>query len=176
MLTIATALAYRWRGQDADTQPLWPSRLMAPWLPREPLCGLLVALPVLVAALASDIDLPGLPPIRLGWALSFGLFVLVAGLSTWGVNRGHNPGADTARERLLLALTGLAWTGFPAVALALLGNWLGAAALALAGLAKPLAYLLPRGTGEAKFLKRELAFGAVVGTACDFAWLVEVLR
>lgn len=160
MLTAALSLAYRWRGIDSKL-PLWPARWMAPWLPREGLCGLLVSLPALVA---------GLPDL-----FAFALYAAVAGASTWGVNRSHNPGADTLRERLLLALTGLAFTGWSALALAALGNWLGAAALALAGLAKPLAYLLPRGTGEAKFLKRELAFGAVVGTACDFAWLVEVL-
>ena len=64
-----------------------------------------------------------------------------------------------------------------AVALAVLGHWTAAVALAIAGLAKgPVYRFVPRGPApDRKFVWRELAFGACVGAALDLSLLLEVL-
>ena len=147
MLTFLSALVYRWRGAG---HLAW-GRI---------LCAALVALPVAATE----------------WPWGLAAYLPVGVLAWAALCLPHNPNPERLPERLLVALTGLAFTGAPALALAALGHWTAAAALALAGLAKGLCTALPKGPSTlGKFFWRELAFGASWGAALDLSLLLEVL-
>lgn len=148
MLTVLAAIAYRWRGAG---NLAWGRAF----------CAVLAALPVAAA----------------GWPWGLAAYSPVAVLAWAALCLPHNPNPDRPREVLLVALTGLAFTGAPAVALAVLGHWPAAAALAIAGLAKgPLYRFVPRGPEpDRKFLYREMAFGAAWGAALDLSLVLIVL-
>jgi len=165
---LLLGLCYRWRGLHRDL-PLWPFAFRAPWLPRRLLCGALIAVPALARGLTASIELPGLPPLALGWELALALYAVAAGLSTWTVGFAHGAGLSGERP-LFMARTGLAYTAPTALALALLFDWIGVALLAAGGLLKGALYLLPRGTKkDRKFLRKELGFGSEAGAAAGLA-------
>lgn len=143
---ILCGCAWRWRG----TGHLALGRI---------LCALLVALPGAFA----------------DWPWGAAAFGPVAGLAWAAACLDHNPNPESLPDTLLSSLTGLAFTLAPSVALAVLGHWTGAVALAIAGLLKGPCYRLPRGpAADLKFLWRELAFGAAWGAAAGLALWLEV--
>lgn len=112
------------------------------------LCALLIAVP----ALWHD------------WPL--GLLVLL--LAWRGASTDHDPGGRLIWQNLD---SGLFFCGPAAIVAAAVGDWIGAAALLLAGLAKgPVYRYVPRGPEPyLKFLYRELAWGALWGAAAGAA-------